>query len=121
MAALSNAFNYPIRFCSWTAHGWAVSMAIEPRKQLLAIDLWPEHLSLALCIGAIAKHDASRAAVTFGACLYVLRKDLPLWSIDRDREQWSIFLSTTKERTSLKASHRNGYSAFRRSLKRQLH
>ncbi len=46
MAALSNAFNYPIRFCSWTAHGWAVSMAIEPRKQLLAIDLWPEHLSL---------------------------------------------------------------------------
>ena len=92
MAALSNAFNYPIRFCSWKAHGWAVSMAIEPRKQLLAIDLWPEHLSLALCIGAIAKHDASRAAVTFGACLYVLRKDLPLLSIDMDRDPLSSLL-----------------------------
>ena len=76
---------------------------------------------MARCVEAIAEHDLGRAAVLFGACLYVLRKDLLLLSIDMDHEPLSTLLSTTKEGKPVKASHRQGYSALRRSLKRKWH
>ena len=73
------------------------------------------------CVEAKAEHDLGRAAVTFGACLYVLRKDLLLLSHVTDDEPLSILLSTTAERTTPQASLRQGYSALRRPLKRKWH
>jgi len=73
------------------------------------------------CVEAIAEHNLGRAAVAFGACLYVLRKDLLLLSIDMDRDPLSTLLSKAEERKTVKASHREGYSALRHSLKRKWH
>lgn len=81
----------------------------------------PEQHAMARCVEAIAEHDLARAAVTCGACLYVLRKDLLLLSIDMDRDPLSTLLSKTEWRKMVKASHREGYSALRRSLKRKWH
>ncbi len=58
----------------------------------------------------IAEHDLGRAAVTFGVCLHVLRKDLLLMSIAMDLEPMSTLMSTAKKLEALKASQAQDYS-----------
>ncbi len=58
----------------------------------------------------IAEHDLGRAAVIFGVCLHVLRKDLLLMSIAMDLEPMSTLMSTAKKLEAPKASQAQDYS-----------